>query len=122
MLHASILHSEEKLDANLPLGRKFLRFEKLKSNFFKEFSQNQCIIAHTLQDPVRTNCRFENVENMKQRNTNCIPIDEITHTIHSVYIHNCKAELSSTVSLVYTQIHVVYREPRRRIFLSRISI
>ena len=48
---------------DLPSGRKFLRFEKLKSNFFKEFSQNQCIIAHTLQDPVRTNCRFENVEN-----------------------------------------------------------
>ena len=53
---------------------------------------------------------------MKQRDTNCIPIDEITHTIHSVYIPNCKAELSSTVSLVYTQIHVVYREPRRRFF------
>ena len=61
--------------------------------------------AHTLQDP--NNCRFENVEiKMKQRNTNCIPIDEITHTIHSVYIH--KAELFSTVSLVYTQIHVEY--------------
>ena len=28
---------------DLPSGRKFLRFGKLKSNFFKEFSQNQCV-------------------------------------------------------------------------------
>ena len=42
--------------------------------------------------------------------TQCIHIDEITHTIHSVYIH--KAELFSTVSfniyIVHTQIHVEY--------------
>ena len=102
-------------------AENFLRFGKLKSNFFKEFSQNQYIIAHTLQDPVRTNCRFENVENETTQHK-LYTIDEITHTIHSVYIHNCKAELSSTVSLVYTQIHVVYREPRRRNFLSWILI
>ena len=28
---------------DLPSGRKFLRFGKLKSNFFQEFSQNQCV-------------------------------------------------------------------------------
>ena len=41
LLHASILHSEEKLDANLPLGRKFLRFSKLKSKFFKNFNEER---------------------------------------------------------------------------------
>ena len=52
---------------DLPSGRKFLRFGKLKSNFFKEFSQNQCIYAHTLQDPVPTvDLR---TSKMKQRNT-----------------------------------------------------
>ena len=57
MLHASILHSEEKLDANLPLGRKFLRFSILKSKFFKDFSQKSAYMymsAHTLQGPVPT--------------------------------------------------------------------
>ena len=60
---------------------------------------------------------------MKQRNTNCIPIDEITHTIHSVYIHNCKAELSSTVSLVYTQIQCsVSGTSKTKFFVADINI
>ena len=60
---------------------------------------------------------------MKQRNTNCIPIDEMTHTIHSVYIHNCKAELSSTVSSVYTQIQCsVSGTSKTKFFVADINI
>ena len=52
MLHASILHSEEKMDANLPLGRKFLRFSKLKSKFFKNFNEKRIICTMGICDKV----------------------------------------------------------------------
>ena len=88
---------------DLPSGRKKLRLGKLKSKFFKDFSQNQCMYAHTLQDHVPTvDLRTPEENETTQHNVYTLTILHKPHTIHSVYIH--KAELFSTVSFVYTQI------------------
>ena len=56
-VHASVCHRSVVLYRDLPSGRKKLRLGKLKSKFFKDFSQKSAYMymsAHTLQGPVPT--------------------------------------------------------------------
>ena len=56
-VYASVCHRSVVLYRDLPSGRKKLRLGKLKSKFFKDFSQKSAdmyMSAHTLQGPVPT--------------------------------------------------------------------
>ena len=56
-VYASVCHRSVVLYMDLPSGKKKLRLGKLKSKFFKDFSQNSAYMymsAHTLQGPVPT--------------------------------------------------------------------
>ena len=107
---------------DLPSGRKFLRFGKLKSNFFKEFSQNQCIIAHTLQDPVRTNCRFENVENETTQHKLYTHWRNYTYNSQCLYPQLQSGIIFNRIFSVYTNTCSVSGTSKTKFFVADINI
>ena len=110
------------LSMDLPSGRTFLRFGKLKSNFFKEFSQNQCIIAHTLQDPVRTNCRFENVENETTQHKLYTHWRNYTYNSQCLYPQLQSGIIFNRIFSVYTNTCSVSGTSKTKFFVADINI